>query len=132
MIDKIETIKNGLGIETSEILFGIDPQPNYQCSDIDSYIQNNSMAVKDIKYYVHIIKGSDDLEHIEKLVGFIEDESNCLDNGSELEDLRLACVKIREWGQQWKDIAKRLINEQDTIADLVADEYLDKVEELTF
>ena len=46
----------------------------------------------------------------------------------EYEELRKQCEKIRAWGQGWKDLAKKLIEQQEDVSNLLADEFYVKLE----
>ena len=46
----------------------------------------------------------------------------------EYEELRKQCEKIRAWGQGWKDLAKNLIEQQEDVSNLLADEFYVKLE----
>lgn len=88
---------------SSEDILGICNPPGYQCPIVDkaiakirdihkaSNMAGNCDEIKDIRDY---------LSDIDWLDGDIEDL---------LEQLRAACEDIRYWGQQWKDLAKGLI-----------------------
>lgn len=130
-MDKINKIKQELEIKTSEDLFGIDPQPEQQCPKVDEHLRINNVTIKWIEGYIKDIKGTEDLDDIYKCADDIEWEVDNLNAEPSLEELRLKCDMIRQWGQQWKDLAKKLINEREDFIDLVGDNQYSKLEALT-
>lgn len=90
---------------TSEDKLGFLEPPNYQCPVIDDAIK----IIRDIEKSIHNALRADSLE---------EAQSHCNDADwyegdveSALESIRDACDTLRSWGQQWKDLAKELIEE---------------------
>ena len=51
-----------------------------------------------------------------------------LDVVEEYEELRKQCEKLRAWGQGWKDLAKKLIEQQEDASNLLAAEFYVKLE----
>jgi len=129
-MDKISRIKQELCIETSEELFGIDLQPDEQCPKIDKYLSINDNAINWVTEYVKDIKKTEDLDDIYKYADDIEWELDSLNAESSLEEIRNKCGSVRYWGQQWKDLAKKLLNERESLIDLVGDKYLSAFESL--
>ena len=63
-----------------------------------------------------------------KIGGDISWAIGSLDVVEEYEELRKQCEKIRAWGQGWKDLAKKLIEQQKDVSNLLADEFYVKLE----
>jgi hypothetical protein len=93
---------------TSENILGILKQPELTCPDIDRIIK----AIEEA-YYIADIKedecrdSGNDCGHEDSfgdirftLAGLIKD----------LERLRVANYDLRSWGQDWKDVAKKLLD----------------------
>jgi hypothetical protein len=91
-------------VQTTEELFNIDPVPDFQCdfiTDIKNKVGNIEMAA-DVKR-----RDEDDLEVLtDKLWGIRHDVYGLEDD---VEKLRDAITLVREWGQQWKDMCKKII-----------------------
>lgn len=99
----IEEVKEKLQVKTSEELFGITSAPEHQCKNIDQII----------KTIQSIYKRTDnprklDEEALIDLVNDINYELYGCDN--DIEDIRKALEQVREWGQQWKDKCKEIID----------------------
>lgn len=83
---------------TSEAIFNIRKPVDYMCSDIDSHIKDIRAQCdymmdgdeEDVKYYSKSIKSDVD---------------------SYFEDIRSKVENLRDWGEQWKALAKDLFNE---------------------
>lgn len=97
---------------TSEAIFNIRKPIDYMCSDIDSHIKDIRTQCdyimdgdeEDVKYYSKSIKSDVD---------------------SYFEDIRSKVENLRDWGEQWKALAKDLFNELLEIdSDNTIDSYL--------
>lgn len=83
---------------TSEAIFNIRKPVDYMCSDIDSHIKDIRTQCdyimdgdeEDVKYYSKSIKSDVD---------------------SYFEDIRSKVENLRDWGEQWKVLAKDLFDE---------------------
>ena len=75
-MNKIEPLKQRLGAETSEELFGIVKQPPQQCPNINKIIRDLEHSYKEIQWLLSSINSTDELE-ISYLVGeqFITEET---------------------------------------------------------
>lgn len=107
---------------TSEAIFNIRRPVDYMCSDIDSHIKDIETQCdyimdgdeKDVKYYSKSIKSDVD---------------------SYFEDIRSKVENLRDWGEQWKALAKDLFNElleidsDNTIDSYLSYEALEKIKE---
>lgn len=106
---------------TSEQLFDIVPQLDMQCPKIDGMIRDANYMVNDIrsvvKYYEedngHLIE---QLEDASTYISYLEDE---------FEGLRDSIIEIRAWGQEWKNLAKYLMEsmEVDEVLELTNLDY---------
>ena len=98
----IDTVKSVCGVEQSEMLFGIKLPPEHQCQFIDKMIK---MAT-DCEKYAASIGRTDDISECHSTAHDIEWEiASFHDN---LEKLRKKIEALRDWGEQWKRVAKRM------------------------
>jgi hypothetical protein len=125
---KIKELKEKLEANTSEKLFGIDEQPENNCPRVNKGLEAWSSVQRYIKKYCDDLKRCNTVEEAEKIGGDIDSEIQSLDIKEEYEELRKQCEKIRAWGQGWKEIAEKLIEEQNDVSDLLADEFSVKLE----
>lgn len=96
-MDNLKNIQDITGL-TSEAIFNIRKPVDYMCSDIDSHIKDIETQCdyimdgdeEDVKYYSKSIK---------------------LDIDSYFEDIRSKVENLRDWGEQWKVLAKDLFDE---------------------
>ena len=129
---KIKEIKEKLEAKTSEELFGIDEQPKQNCPKVDKGIRAWYSVQRDIEYYCKNLRRCDTVDEAEKIGGDIDWAIGSLDIVEEYEELREQCEKIRAWGQGWKDIAKKLIEERSNVSDLLADKFYVLLEKAQF
>lgn len=120
-MDNLKNIQDITGL-TSEAIFNIHKPVDYMCSDIDSYIKDIETQCdyimdgdeEDVKYYSKSIKSDVD---------------------SYFEDIRSKVENLRDWGEQWKVLAKDLfdelmkVNNDKTINDYLSYEALNKIKE---
>lgn len=118
---KIKELKEKLKASTSESLFGINEQPEQNCPKIDKGLNQWHYMRRDIESYCKDLKHCDTVEEAEKIGGDIDYSIGSLDITEEYEELRRQCENIRSWGQGWKDIAKKLIEERDDVSDLLSE-----------
>lgn len=88
------------GAKTSEELFDIDQQPEENCPYINKCISDISAAYKDIRSELRQAEDSELADSLEWDVDSIYESVNYL------EELRSRINNLRQWGQQWKDLAK--------------------------
>lgn len=96
-MDNLKDIQDITGL-TSEAIFNIRKPVDYMCSDIDSHIKDIRTQCdyimdgdeEDVKYYSKSIKSDVD---------------------SYFEDIRSKVENLRDWGEQWKVLAKDLFDE---------------------
>ena len=114
----IELLKQRLEVDTSEMLFDIDKQPEQQCPTINKMQANVKDGCNEIESYCKDLRS---IEGAETLASDIESSVSyyMLDKISELEDLRKEIENIRQWGQGWKDLAKSMINNTKKEEDIV-------------
>ena len=120
-MDNLKDIQNITGL-TSEAIFNIRKPVDYMCSDIDSHIKDIETQCdyimdgdeEDVKYYSKSIKSDVD---------------------SYFEDIRSKVENLRDWGEQWKVLAKDLFNKlleidsDNTIDSYLSYEALKKIKE---
>lgn len=102
----IDELKMKYGL-TSEQLFDIQEPLDYQCSKIDKCKSEYRTMFKDINNAIRLANRYDNVED------FASDISSAiwgLDEDS-FEELRTAIEEVRAWGQEWKDLCKKIINE---------------------
>ena len=124
----IEELKHILGADTSEKLFGFREQPEENCPKVDLGKKAWYSAKCDIGGYCTDLKRCDSIEQAENIGDDIEWIIERLDIDGEYEELREQCANIRAWGQEWKNIAKKLIEKQSDVSELLADEFFTKLE----
>lgn len=89
---------------TSERAHGISEQPGDTCPKIDAVISEIREAIKCCERRFK----TDEPEDLQRL---LLDAQDYLDNlEDKLESIRAHVVKIRSWGQEWKDRALELDN----------------------
>jgi len=92
---------------TSEERYSISPQPGDTCPLIDEVIRKIDEALGDIK-------NADRSESIDELRDACRNVDWALDGlEDKLEAIRERVSRVRGWGQEWKDEAKRLHDEQE-------------------
>jgi hypothetical protein len=107
--------KNLYRVQTTEQLFDIDDAPEFQCDFITKISDrvNTIEAVADVKR-----RDEDDLEVLTDKLWEIRNEADGLSD--DVEKIRNAITEVRAWGQQWKDMCKKLIIDKNIdIDDLV-------------
>ncbi len=111
----IDAIKAATGAAQSEKIFGFDPPVPHQCKFFDQVIQ----GIKDFNN--HVNDAERDLNNVEggedALSSIYSAQSECYGLTDKVEDLRKAIEGVRDWGQAWKDLAKKF-------AELLPDEVL--------
>lgn len=118
MFKNIELLKARLEVKTSEILFGINEQPELQCPSINKIQANIKDGIKEIEHYAKALR---DIEGGESIGSDIESSLTYYfsDKLFELEELRNKFEKMRSWGDDWKNLAKSIINNEKTEEDIV-------------
>ena len=90
---------------TSEEKLGIDKPLEHQCPSIDKMVK----AAKEVESAISFALKCDDIDDMRSEVENADWYIGDLETG--FEDLRTAIEYVRSWGEQWKEIAKDLINE---------------------
>ena len=90
---------------TSEEKLGFLEPPEHQCPVIDEAIR----TIRDVEKSIGHALRADSLEEAQSHCN----DADCWGGDIEnyLESLRDVCETLRSWGQQWKDLAKELIEE---------------------
>lgn len=92
---------------TSESLLGIIEQPEDSCYEINEGIANVRSIMERSLKALNAKKPTTKDKHMSealKVAGELEDQ---------FEYCRLQCIKIRQWGQEWKNLAKAQIKVHD-------------------
>lgn len=92
---------------TSEDYVGIDQPPPWQCPNIDAAIKVAKTIDKAVEEAVRELDSDDPATARETLS---DAEWHSGDMESALEDLRKATEGVREWGNEWKVLAKNLLD----------------------
>lgn len=90
---------------TSEDILGLTSPVEYQCDNITNLIKK----FNSIQFLSNLTRrdDSDDNEFLRDRLSDIAWES--VDLEDEIEEIRSEIEKLREWGQEWKELAKKLI-----------------------
>lgn len=102
----IDELKMKYGL-TSEQLFDIQEPLDYQCNKISKCKNDYQTMFKEIEKSLKLVN------RYESVQDFADDISSAvwgLDEDS-FEELRTAIEEVRAWGQEWKDLCKKIINE---------------------
>jgi hypothetical protein len=129
---KITSLIESLDAKNSEDLFGFAQQPNNQCPYIDKSKEEIFSLIKNISNLCKDIKSSDDLSDIYSCCNDIIWEIDMFSVSKNLEDLRTEIENLRGWGNEWKCLAKNLVERTKDIEleDLISDEFYIKSQEL--
>ena len=116
--NKIDEYGSNLGVGlNSEDILGISTPPEYQCSHIDSVIaeiKDAQSTIEDVNYYI----GWKEYHKLDSYVNNLD--RNFKGMNEELEDVRSSIMDLRQWGEEWKIIAKWLIEKSDvTIEEVI-------------
>jgi len=124
--DKLKALT---GSTTTEDLFGVSVQPPDTCPLIYSFQTGADRELSDIRSYCKDIDRSTDDPVVASYASDILSAADSIDI-NDLELVRKRCELIREWGQEWKDIAVRMfelsIEKHPHVADkhlLIAEQY---------
>lgn len=104
-LSKIDKLKDVRKAKTSENLFYLNEPVEHQCPKFDSVIKDINEA-----YKLTQLSRYDDTDSID----FYQDRLGDIDwllrsKEDEINELRAAIEDVRSWGQDWKDVAKSLI-----------------------
>lgn len=117
---KIDIIKSKLSIKTSEQVLSIKEQPIDTCPMIDRVKDDIKNTLSSIQYYCNA--RTDSLDEAEDKLSEIDSLSS-INLDDELEEIRTNVIKIRRWGQEWKDLAISLFEKYGDKEDLSDDLY---------
>lgn len=99
---------------TGEFIYGITPQPKETCPIVDNGIRRVQNAYKEVKGVKPDHYEYDELVTlVENMVSNVEYELWDVENL--FEQCRQQATDIRNWGQEWKDLAKSLDKEKDEL-----------------
>jgi hypothetical protein len=98
----IEDYKIEHKINRSEDIFDISNPPEYQCKKIDELVDKVKSIHKRSSKYDRMEE-----DELKDALFDINWESDGLEK--EVEELRTAIENVRQWGQEWKDFCKKLI-----------------------
>lgn len=112
MKTKIDQLKldSHMMAPTTEQLFYIESPPEFQCEKMDRINEFTNKALKEINnaqsnlYDEEYSDAHGDVDDAEYYLNYIEDT---------VEELRSEIEALRAWGKEWKEFAKRLINENE-------------------
>ena len=90
--------------KTSEELLQFTKQPEETCPEINRAIVKIKDAQKEIKW----TRNEYDIERLRSAITDIEWDIDGLENSFEY--CRSQCQELRAWGQDWKDLCKKLID----------------------
>jgi len=109
--ETIEDLKRSFDLKHSEELFGIIEEIPFQCPRIDEFISDLD------KFEEHLDKLSSLTDHNENDINvpYIERETNILHAylpaiKTQFEELRKSYENLRQWGDEWKSLAKKLFD----------------------
>lgn len=101
-----DDLKSKYGFPTSEGLLNIDQQPDPNCDYIDSVIKDLKITFRNV---IGEIDSSDISDQDKKNIkSYANDFENYVDN---FEELRTRIENLRDWGQQWKTLAKEMLGD---------------------
>lgn len=119
-IDLLKTIHN---VKSTEVLFDITEQPDFQCSSIDKVISNILDLSKNIQSHAYDLKRASDLVETNSIAEDLDWDARNIDFHADLEKIRLECATLRDWGNEWKRLAKRLLNDREDMEEFLASEF---------
>jgi len=127
----VDLLKTKVQATTSEELFDISKQPEQQCPTINKMQANVKDGCNEIEHYCKDLRS---VEGAENLSSDIESSVSYYFHYKtyELEDLRKEIESIRQWGEEWKNFAKSLLNKlkEEDIVEFISSEYQIKYEEI--
>lgn len=109
-VTKVDEAKQSYHPYTSEALLGLSEPPEHQCSNIDEVINRVKGALKNCDYSRDYIK-DEDLSNAESYADDVYHELYDLDDA--VEKIRTEIENVRAWGQEWKDLAKKMLNDEE-------------------
>lgn len=99
----------------SECIFDIRVPESYMCEDID-------IIKKDVSRYHDLAKDCIEENDTEGAISYVDDMKNEMEDG--VEKIRSRIENLREWGEEWKKIAKKLFDDLAKIDEETAMNYL--------
>ncbi len=109
-ITKVDEAKESYHPYTSEALLGLPEPPAYQCDFITELVKKVEGIESEISRAHDYLRDEkiEDAEHYTSSA--LWDVRNVAD---EIESLRAQIEAVRAWGQEWKDLAKKMLNDEE-------------------
>lgn len=108
-ISKVDEAKHNYHPYTSEALLGLSEPPDYQCDNITALvakIRSVETGIDRAHDYIRDENLEDAEYHAHCALLDIKDVAD------EIEALRAQIEAVRAWGQEWKDLAKKMLNDE--------------------
>lgn len=108
-VTKVDEAKQSYHPYTSEALLSLSEPPAYQCDNITDLVNKVKSIESEIDRahdYLRDEEYEDAEHHASSALWDIRDVSN------EIESLREQIELVRAWGQEWKDLAKKMLNDE--------------------
>lgn len=102
--EKWSKIKEEYSCRTTEEIFNLNDPVEYQCKFIDEVVKTIKGMQKELKY-----SKQEDEDGLRDIVDSVSWDIGHLDD--EVNQIRSAIEEVREWGNQWKELCKRIILE---------------------
>ena len=103
-MNHIDHLKLLLDFNESEKIFGISLPPDHQCPQIDKIIKISNDCEK---YAASISK---EIDIVEAQATANDIEWNISEVPLKMEELRKNIELLRTWGEEWKQVAKAMVN----------------------
>lgn len=121
----VDDLKKITGL-SSEGLFGIKSPASYTCPKINDLISNTNTNFKFAKRCIESGDYDDGIYYAELMRD---------DTVETVEDIRTKMGNVREWGEEWKDLAKNLFNalmsvERESLSVFLSEKAMQKLEDI--
>lgn len=94
-------------------------EPNYMCPKIDSIIKEWNYLLNYISKCEKSLKYANEVSDLEDQIKNIDSEVNSIKLEDSLEDIRDQCVRLREWGNEWRSLAEKMLEEKEELLELL-------------
>lgn len=105
-----EKLKQIAGVKTTEELFGFTRQVEDQCALLDDILGSLNKAQKELESSAKQLERAESIEEVSSIASDIGWAVRGVYQGDELESVRHNIKRLREWGQDWKNMAKALFD----------------------